>query len=138
MINKLGHSQSFKGNIEISPNCRDKEDISKSLTPELKQKIEKELPKDQTLVFTEYGYSALKKGEYYVVIQGHLPTDEYVRKSVNKAKTVYKNVNDPEYMEKQEQKYRKAREKFDKVMNEWIEKLREFEEKNKTDKKDKD
>ncbi|EKE03833.1 MAG: hypothetical protein ACD_20C00147G0014 [uncultured bacterium] len=102
MLNKLGLIQNFTGRIEIDQNCRDKEAISKALTPELKQKIKNKLPEDCVLKFTPYDASLLETSKYVgcSARKESLTVNEFVKKSINNAIKLYKEFQDPGYGKK--------------------------------------
>ena len=121
-----GLSQNFKGKIEIDETCKDKNAISKALTKELTQKVE-ELPDDYTLQFSEFNASLLEnpKSRCLVTRKESLTTDEYVKRSVDKAKDVYKEMSSSDF----DEKVRKLQQERFKELDKWIKTLEEFEEK---------
>ena len=118
MLNKLGLNPNFKGRIEIDQNCRDKENISKALTGDLRQKVEKELPEDCVLKFSPYDASLLETPKYLgcVTRKESLTTDEYVKKSVDNSIILYKNFQDPEYIKKIKNVYSQRMEELKKYI----------------------
>jgi len=125
MLNKLGSNQSFKGRIEVAREYLNRgetfETVSKALTPNLKKRIEKELPKDWVIEFNTPNDCKLIISDnynpdrtvlssplsspnkidfigFYTNKEKEVPVKEFVRNYVNKILDLHKNLQNREYV----------------------------------------